>query len=111
MPVGKTENSVRIIRRAATGFQIRMTLRTIFIARSQQIDSAAMLVVALRAGHLFSGNVMMNRPVMATEAGAVLGFLRKDAGLLHVASRAIIGEHRVGFRHASAAINAGVLGE
>src|SRR5271154_4749439 len=88
-----------------------MTLRAILIACGQQIDSAAMLVVALCASHLFDRYVMMNRSVVATEAGAVFGFLREDASLLHVARRAIIRQHRVRFGHAATAVNAGVPGE
>src|SRR5271169_2774613 len=102
MAIRKAEDRVGVIRRAAISLQVSVALRAVFIARGPQIDSAAMLVVALRASHIFGGHVMMNRAVVATKASTVFSFLREDAGLLHVARRAIIGKHRVRLGHASA---------
>ena len=52
---------------------------------------------------------MVNRAVVAIEAGAVRGFGRKGAGLLDVARRAFLFKHCMCVAQPAAAVDAGVF--
>ena len=79
------------------------------IARGREIDSSAMLDVAFRAGWRPRLFCMMNRPVVAGEAGGVFSLGAEVASLLNVAGGALRFENGVGFAETAARVDARIV--
>ena len=79
------------------------------IARGREIDSSAMLDVAFRAIERAGLFRVMNRPVVAGEAGGAFSLGAEVAGLLNVASGALRFENGVGFAETAARVDARIV--
>src|SRR5277367_4999094 len=111
MAIAETENGVGVVAGTAVGFEIGVALGAILIAGGQNVDATVVFGVALGAGDVFRGDVMVDGAVMATEAGRVFGFFGEGVGGFYMASGAVVGEDSVSFGHFAAAVDASVFGD
>ena len=99
------------IGRRVTCLEMGMALRTACVWRSRESDSAAMLNVAGGAGRSENLILVMNRPIMASEARAVVCLRAEKSGAGDVARVATLREDGMRGGHWSSAVELVVVRE